>query len=118
MVIIGKNLYLCKRNNQKIYYYMFTNEDLKQLASKGISQEQVKDQLERFVTGFPYLRLSDSAKLGKSIFGLSTEEEEQAKYPMWWAFLLGGIVLGGGVGSAIPIAIYSNKQRKEDEMRL
>lgn len=78
MVIIGKNLYLCKRNNQKIYYYMFTNEDLKQLASKGISQEQVKDQLERFVTGFPYLRLSDSAKLGKSIFGLSTEEEEQA----------------------------------------
>ena len=46
------------------------------------------------------------------------EEEEQAKYPLWWAFLLGGIVLGGGVGCAIPIAIYSNKQRKEDEMRL
>lgn len=47
-----------------------------------------------------------------------TEEEEQPKYPMWWAFLIGGIVLGGGVGSAIPIAIYSNKQRKQDEMRL
>lgn len=47
-----------------------------------------------------------------------TEEEEQPKYPLWWAFLIGGIVLGGGVGSAIPIAIYSNKQRKQDELRL
>lgn len=47
-----------------------------------------------------------------------TEEEEQSKYPLWWAFLLGGIILGGGIGCAIPIAIYSNKQRKEDEMRL
>ena len=46
------------------------------------------------------------------------EEEEQSKYPLWWAFLIGGIVLGGGVGSAIPIVIYSNKQRKQDEMRL
>ena len=47
-----------------------------------------------------------------------TEEEEQAKYPLWWVFLLGGIVLGGGIGCAIPIAIYNNKQRKEDEKRL
>ena len=47
-----------------------------------------------------------------------TEEEEQPKYPLWWAFLLGGIVLGGGVGCAIPIAIYNNKQRKQDELRL
>ncbi len=48
----------------------------------------------------------------------TTEEEEQAKYPLWWAFLLGGIILGGGIGCAIPITIYSNKQRKQDEMRL
>lgn len=46
------------------------------------------------------------------------EEEEQPKYPLWWAFLLGGIALGGAIGSAIPIAINSSKQRKEDEMRL
>lgn len=46
------------------------------------------------------------------------EEEEQAKYPLWWAFLLGGIALGGAIGCAIPIAINSSKQRKEDEMRL
>ena len=46
------------------------------------------------------------------------EEEEQAKYPLWWAFLLGGVALGGGIGSAIPISINKSKQRKEDEMRL
>lgn len=47
-----------------------------------------------------------------------TEEEEQAKYPLWWAFMIGGAVLGAGVGCAIPITVYSNRQRKEDEMRL
>ena len=46
------------------------------------------------------------------------EEEEKPKYPLWWAFLLGGVVLGGGIGCAVPIAVYSSKQRKEDEMRL
>lgn len=46
------------------------------------------------------------------------EEEEQSKYPLWWAFLIGGIALGGAIGSAIPISIYKSKQRKEDEMRL
>lgn len=46
------------------------------------------------------------------------EEEEEAKYPLWWAFLIGGIVLGGAIGCAIPISIYKSKQRKEDEMRL
>lgn len=57
---------------------MFTNDDLKLLASKGISQEQVKCQLNRFETGFPYLRLSGSAKAGESIFILNPEQEEQA----------------------------------------
>lgn len=46
------------------------------------------------------------------------EEEEQPKYPLWWAFLLGGIALGGAIGCAIPISIYKSKQRKEDEIRL
>lgn len=46
------------------------------------------------------------------------EEEEQSKYPLWWAFLICGIALGGGIGCAIPISIYKSKQRKEDEMRL
>ena len=47
-----------------------------------------------------------------------TEEEEQSKYPLWWAFLFGGLALGGAVGCAIPISIQKSKQRKEDELRL
>ena len=47
-----------------------------------------------------------------------TEEEEQSKYPLWWAFLFGGLALGGAIGCAIPISIQKSKQRKEDELRL
>lgn len=46
------------------------------------------------------------------------EEEEQAKYPMWWLFLIVGVVVGGTVGFLIPTIINSNKQRKQDELRL
>lgn len=48
---------------------------------------------------------------------LETKTEEK-KNPQWWLFLLGGILLGGTVGAAVPIAIHSSKQRKEDEKRL
>lgn len=47
-----------------------------------------------------------------------TEEEEETKYPLWWLFLVVGVVVGGAVGAGIPIGIYSKKQRKEDELRL
>ena len=48
---------------------------------------------------------------------LETKTEEK-KNPQWWLFLLGGILLGGAVGAAVPTAIHSYKQRKEDEKRL
>jgi uncharacterized membrane protein len=49
-----------------------------------------------------------------------TEEDErnEKKNPQWWAFLLSGTVLGGGIGCVIPLTIQSRKQRKEDELRL
>lgn len=46
------------------------------------------------------------------------EQEKEPKFRLWWAFLLGGLVLGGGIGAAVPIAINSYKKRKEDELRL
>jgi uncharacterized membrane protein len=46
------------------------------------------------------------------------DEEDEKSNSYWWAFLIGGIVVGGGIGCAIPITIYSHKQRKEDELRL
>lgn len=59
-----------------------------------------------------------STTVNEKIEIVEEPEEEQAKYPLWWAFMLGGIAVGGGIGAAIPIAINSYKQRKEDEMRL
>ena len=46
------------------------------------------------------------------------DEEEKPKYPLWWAFASGGLLLGGGIGCAVPIIIHSSKQRKLDEERL
>lgn len=45
-------------------------------------------------------------------------EEKEKKYPLWWLFALIGVVVGGGLGAGIPIAIYSSKQRKIDEETL
>lgn len=46
------------------------------------------------------------------------EQEKQPKFRLWWAFMLGGLVIGGAVGAIIPISINSYKRRKEDELRL
>ena len=59
-----------------------------------------------------------STKLKEKPKDVEETEEETSKYPLWWAFCLMGFVLGGGIGSAIPIIIYKNKERKIDEMRL
>lgn len=59
-----------------------------------------------------------SKSVEKPIEKNENEDEKQAKYPLWWAFLLGGIVLGATVGCIVPISVYKAKQRKEDELRL
>lgn len=48
------------------------------------------------------------------------EEEinEEKRNPLWWLFLIIGTAAGGALGFCIPAMIRSNKQRKEDEMRL
>lgn len=46
------------------------------------------------------------------------EEEQQAKYPLWWVFLIVGLIVGGAIGFIIPTSVYSAKQRKQDELRL
>lgn len=47
-----------------------------------------------------------------------SEVEEKSKYPLWWLFLLIGIVVGAGAGVGIVLAIFNQKQRKQDELRL
>lgn len=60
-----------------------------------------------------------STKIEEKIETENKEEtEKEQKYPLWWAFLLTGAVIGGAVGFIIPTAINASKKRKEDELRL
>ena len=45
-------------------------------------------------------------------------ETKEKKYPLWWLFALLGLLLGGGVGAGVPIAILSARQRRRDEALL
>lgn len=57
---------------------MLSNEDKAQLAERGVTPESLLEQVERFKTGFPYLKIYDSARTGEGITVLSPEEEEKA----------------------------------------
>ena len=55
---------------------MFTSEDLLQLRQKGISAQQVEQQLQAFSKGFPYLRLQGAASIGSGIIAPQDHEVE------------------------------------------
>lgn len=52
-------------------------KDLEQLASKGISKEKVKRQIETFKTGIPFARLHAPALVGRGILRFSSKEQEE-----------------------------------------
>ncbi len=56
---------------------MLTEKDLKQIAQRGISKEQVENQLHQFETGFPFLKLEAAASIGNGIVALSEDERKQ-----------------------------------------
>lgn len=90
---------------------MLTDNDIRTLAEKGISQEELNDQIERFKTGFPYLRLSDSATVGKGIIRLTPEEQNQA-IERWQKYLDEGgevckFVPASGAASRMFKALFS-----------
>ena len=53
---------------------MFTQEDLKQIESKGITVSQVESQLEDFKNGFPFLKLKSAAAIGNGILACNDAE--------------------------------------------
>ena len=61
---------------------MLTQDDLKQIASKGITEEQVKHQLQQFESGFPFLKLEAAAAIGKGIEA-PTEQERNEYIDKW-----------------------------------
>ena len=61
---------------------MLSQQDLQQLAGKGISEEQINQQLDAFKTGFPFLKLEAAAAIGKGI--VSPAEDERQQYVKAW----------------------------------
>lgn len=56
---------------------MFTKEDLTQLQNKGISTQQIENQLNFFKEGFPFLRLHGSASANKGISCIGPADEKK-----------------------------------------
>ena len=46
---------------------MLSPKDLEQIERKGISEQQIKKELEEFKTGFPFLKLDAAASIGNGI---------------------------------------------------
>lgn len=65
---------------------MLTDSDKELLKSKGISELQVENQLNRFKTGFPFLKISDPATEEKGVLCLSEAEAERYLH-VWDNFL-------------------------------
>ena len=55
---------------------MLTQQDLKQIADKGISEEKLTSQLEEFKTGFPFLKLEAAASVEHGIIATTPEQVE------------------------------------------
>jgi hypothetical protein len=62
---------------------MLSQQDLKQIELKGISEEQINNQLEEFKTGFPYLKLEAAASIANGGILAPAEEDRKAFVDTW-----------------------------------
>ncbi len=64
---------------------MLSQQDLKQIAQKGITPEQIENQLNEFKTGFPFLKLEAAAGIGRGIIAPDADERKQLE-DIWNAY--------------------------------
>ncbi|MDE6556510.1 MAG: DUF4301 family protein [Duncaniella sp.] len=100
---------------------MLRPEDLELLKEKGISEAAVEEQLNRFVTGFPYLKIIDTARVGAGIFRLSDEDIEGA-LDRWHEYLEHGgevckFVPASGAASRMFKALFEYVDGGTDELK-
>ncbi len=100
---------------------MLRPEDKELLKAKGISEAEVEAQLNRFVTGFPYLKIKDSARVGAGIFRLS-DEEITAALDRWHQYLDHGgevckFVPASGAASRMFKALFEYVDGGTDELK-
>lgn len=62
-----------------IDYNMLTNDDVRQIESRGATVSNVKAQIERFKSGFPWMKIVAPATGSKGICILSPEEAQAAQ---------------------------------------
>lgn len=55
-----------------------TQSDIEQIEAHGLSVDDVQTQYMNFITGFPYVQLSEAATVGNGILRLSEKEKEDA----------------------------------------
>ncbi len=65
---------------------MLTQEDKALLAKKGISEQQIQEQLACFEQGFPYLQLAAAAAVDNGGIFIPTGEEQKAYLAAWDAY--------------------------------
>jgi len=55
---------------------MFSEKDILQIESKGLTVQKVNEQIEIFKTGLPFVTIKDVATLGNGIFKLNQQEKQ------------------------------------------
>ncbi|MDE7145487.1 MAG: DUF4301 family protein, partial [Duncaniella sp.] len=100
---------------------MLRPEDLELLKQKGITEAEVESQLKRFVTGFPYLKIEDVARVGAGIFRLD-DEEIKAALERWKEYLNHGgevckFVPASGAASRMFKALFEYVDGGTDELK-
>ncbi|MDR1983227.1 MAG: DUF4301 family protein [Prevotellaceae bacterium] len=56
---------------------MLNKNDLQQLKETGINKETVQEQLARFETGFPFLKIKSAASVEQGVLRLSADEQRK-----------------------------------------
>ncbi len=59
---------------------LFSKEDLKQIAAKGIDPKVIENQIENFKKGFPYINLDRPAIIGDGIKAFSVRDAKKLSY--------------------------------------
>lgn len=82
--------------------------DIETLSRKGISPETLYEQINAFVTGFPYLKIEAPATVDNGISRLSHHMEEQSA-DIWSQYLAGG----GKVMKMVPASGAASRMFKD-----
>ncbi len=86
---------------------MLSQEDKLTLESKGITEDILESQLQKFVNGFPYLTLDHAATVGAGITRLEAADEAEAE-SRWICFLQ----QGGEVVKMVPASGAASRMFK------